>query len=212
MAGVETLNEARSKLAREASRLNARHARGKRLPALILMTDDARDVDWGTAARALPAGSAVVVRHREARARENLARRLRSICAARRVKLLIASDACLAQRVRADGVHVPEKEAARVAPLKARHPQWLITASAHGVKAVASARHADAVLIAPAFATASHPGREALGALRIAALAAEARVGTYALGGVDARSIGRLSAARLSGVALIGGWTVLFRN
>jgi thiamine-phosphate pyrophosphorylase len=207
MAGVETLNEARGKLARWALRLNARDGRG--LPALILMTDDMRDADWTEAVRALPQGSAIVVRHRDGPAREALARRLKPICAARRVKLLIADDAGLAERVRGDGVHVPEKHVARVAPLKALHPHWLVTTSAHNARAVeaASRAGADAVLIAPAFATASHPQRAALGALRLAALAAQARVAAYALGGIDADSIARLSAARLSGVALIGGWT-----
>lgn len=148
------------------------------------------------------------MRHRDARAREALARTLRGLCAARGVRLLIADDAKLALRVRADGVHVPERHLARIAGLKARHPRWFVSASAHGARAIATTRAgADAVLIAPVFATASHPGRRALGALRAAMLASEARIPAYALGGIDTTSVQRVSGARLSGIALIGGWT-----
>jgi len=208
MTGVETPNEARSKLWRKAGQFNARSAR-RTLPALVLMTDDMRDVDWLTAVLALPPETAVIVRHRDAHKRETLARQLRPVCAARRIKLLIADDPALAMRVRADGVHIPERFVARLAALKALHPSWLVTTSAHSARAVdaASRANADGVLIAPVFATASHPGREALGALRLRALCTRSRVAAYALGGIDAKSIQRLAALPLSGVALIGGWT-----
>ncbi|MDZ4866514.1 MAG: thiamine phosphate synthase [Alphaproteobacteria bacterium] len=198
-----SLSEARGKLARVAARLNARHGRG--LPSLILMTDDARDVDWVEAVSALPRGAAVIVRHREPHAREALARRLRGVAVTRGVKMLIADDEALAVRVGADGMHVPQRRAARIAAIKASHPRWLVTASAHGVASVAAARDADAVIVAPVFATATHPGAASLGAVRFALLARGA-LRVYALGGVDAVSVQRLTALRISGVALIGGW------
>lgn len=209
MAVVETPNEARSKIVRIAGRLRARNARGRAVPALVLMTDDERPADWVGAVRALPSGGAVVVRHRDGRERERLARQLRAICAARRIKLLIADDAALALRVRADGVHMPEKRARRIAALRISHPGWLITTSAHSAMAVVAAARwgAHGVLIGPVFATASHPGRDSLGVLRLTALSVQARVAAYALGGVNADSIQRLAALPLSGVALIGGWT-----
>jgi thiamine-phosphate pyrophosphorylase len=198
-----SLDEARGKLARAAARLNARHGRG--LPAFVLMMDDQRKVDWARAVAALPRGAAVILRHRQAHAREDLARRLKPVCAARRIKLLIADDVLLALRVRADGVHVPERHGAKIAAIKAQHPRWFVTASAHGAASVAAARCADAVIIAPVFATASHPGREAFGPVRFAALARGAPV-VYALGGIDARSVQRLAAMPVCGIALIGGW------
>lgn len=209
MTDFETPNEARGKLVRMAAALNARNARGRRLPPIILMTDDARAVDWAGAARALPVGCAVVVRHRDAGRREELARRLRPLCSARRVKLLIADDPGLALRVRADGVHLPQRRASKIATLKALHPHWLVTAAAHDERSAdAAARSgADGVLIAPVFPTASHRGRESLGVLRLAAIASRARRAAYALGGIDAKTIARLMATPLCGVALIGGWT-----
>lgn len=203
MRGVETLNEARGKLARGARRLNAKYGH-PRLPALVLMTDDSRAVNWGAAITALPPGSAIVLRHREADVRASLARLIKPTCRARRLKLLIADDVALAVRVGADGVHVPEARGARVAAIKRAHPSWLVSTSMHGSR-VQHARHADMVLISPVFETASHRGARPLGVMRFASLAQSVR-GAYALGGVDARSIKRLAGLPIAGVALIGGW------
>jgi thiamine-phosphate pyrophosphorylase len=204
MRGVETLNEARGKLAREARRLNVRHG-DPRLPALVLMTDDERTANWSAAIEALPAGAAVILRHRDAEVRAALARLLKPICRVRRVKLLIADDMALAQRVGADGVHIPEARNARLAAAKAAHPNWLVSTSAHSERALVNARHADMVLISPVFETASHVGRRALGVVRFAAIARRVR-GAYALGGIDATSISRLAGLPIAGIALIGGW------
>jgi thiamine-phosphate pyrophosphorylase len=196
-----SLEDRRGKLARAAARLNARNGRG--LPSLVLMTDDTRDADWAEAVSALQRGAAVIVRHREPRAREALARQLRGVTRARGVKLLIADDEALALRVRADGMHVPQRHGAKAAAIKARHPRWLVTVSAHDASAMRV--RADAMIAGPVFATASHPGAVSLGVVQFAAIAGGARR-VYALGGVDAASVLRLAALPLSGVALIGGW------
>ena len=201
------LNEARSKLARHARALNLR--RGPRgVPALVLMTDDARAADWIEAVAALPAGSAVIVRHREAKAREVLARALRGICRQHRVKLLIADDAALAERVGADGVHLPQGHLRLLRGLKLRFPRWLLTAAAHDAAALADAARqgASAVFVSPVFATASHPGARVLGAVRLAALAAHARVPVLALGGIDGDNLRRVAPARVCGAGVIGAW------
>jgi thiamine-phosphate pyrophosphorylase len=201
-----SVNSERGKLARQAAALNTRHARGRGLPAVVLFTDDSRSADWVEAVRALPRGSAVIVRHREARAREALGRLLRPVCRARGVLLLIGDDPALAVRLQADGVHLPEARAYRAAGLKMLRPRWFVTAAAHDLAAVARARRhgADAVFASPAFATASHPGRAALGAVRLAAMTQGASV--YALGGVETKTIRRLNAHRIVGIGSIGGW------
>jgi len=196
-----SLDDKREKLARAAARLNARNGRG--LPSLVLMTDDARTADWLEAVSALPRGAAVIVRHREAHARETLARRLRGVTRARGIKLLIADDEALALRVWADGMHVPQRHGPKAAAIRARHPHWLVTASAHD--AAAARVEADALIVSPVFATASHPGATSLGLARFAELARGGRA-VYALGGIDADSVGRLGAMRICGIALIGGW------
>jgi thiamine-phosphate pyrophosphorylase len=200
-----SMNEAQGKLARYARALNMRHAHGRALPAIVLMTDDTREVDWLAAVASLPPASAVIVRHRDAAAREQLARRLRPICRAGRVALLVADDAALAQRVGADGVHLPEKRIARLPGVRAQNRRWLVTSSAHDAAAVQRARKAEAVFVSPVFATASHPERAALGAVQLAALAREGCF-VYALGGIETKTIRRLVAHRIVGIGLIGGW------
>lgn len=187
--------------------LNLRHGTVG-VPALVLMTDDTRAADWKEAVAALPSGSAVVVRHRNGREREALARAVRGVCRQRRVKLLIADDVALAVRLQADGVHLPEARLARLSGLRARFPHWLLTAAAHDAAALAEAarRGADAVFVSPVFATASHPRAETLGAVRLAALAASVRVPVLALGGVDGDNVQRLTPARVAGVGVIGAW------
>lgn len=199
------MNEGQAKLARQARALNMRHARGRKLPAIVLMTDDARDADWVAAVSALPSGSAVIVRHRNGAARAALARCLRPVCRARRVALLIAADAALAERVGADGVHVPETQAAKLPGIRARNQRWLVTCSAHDAAAVRKARSADAIFVSPVFATASHPEQRALGMTRFAALAGLGGA-IYALGGIETKTIRRLAAHRIVGIGLIGGW------
>lgn len=204
---VQSSNEVRAKLARQARALNLRCGAAG-VPALVLMTDDTRDADWLAAAAALPAGSAVVVRHRDARKREALARSLRAVCARGRVRLLIADDAALALRVRADGVHVPQAQLARIPGLRARHARWLLTAATHDAASVVAAERlgADAVFVSPVFATASHPGGQTLGRVRFAALAARVRIPALALGGIDDARLGELAPARVAGAGVIGAW------
>ncbi len=199
------MNEAQAKLARHARALNMRHARGRGLPAVVLMTDDMREVDWLAAVAALPRASGVIVRHRDAAARERLARQLRPLCRARRVALLIADDPALAQRVGADGVHLPERQADRVPGVKALNRRWLVTCAVHSAAAVQRAAAADAVFVSPVFATASHPERAARGVVRFAALTTT-RIAAYALGGIETKTIRQLRAHRIVGIGLIGGW------
>lgn len=192
---------ARAKLARAAAALNA-HS-GSTLPALVLMTDDERLDDPVAAARALPHGSMVIVRARHDARRAKLAGQLRGIARARQLKLLIANDAGLAVRVGADGIHLSQSHARQAAHWRALHPRWIITAAAHSLSAC-RIRDADALLVAPVFATASHPGANTLGPVRLRIIARQSPRPLYALGGVDAVTATQLSGARLVGFAAIG--------
>jgi thiamine-phosphate pyrophosphorylase len=68
----------------------------------------------------------------------------------------------------------------------------------------AAAIGADAALLSPVFATASHPGAPALGPLAFAVLAGKAPLPVYALGGMTSENARRLNGARLAGIAGIG--------
>jgi thiamine-phosphate pyrophosphorylase len=193
---------ARAKLARAAMRFAAQS--GHALPPLILMTDDERLADLLGAAHALPRGGMVILRTRNAARRADLAGKLRVIAKARTLKLVIAGDPELVARIGADGIHLPQSEAQQAGHWRARHANWIITSSAHSLRATVAARHADAVLVAPVFQTASHPGAATLGAIRLRLIAQQSPLPVYALGGIDAWTVQNLQGAKLAGVAAIG--------
>jgi thiamine-phosphate pyrophosphorylase len=196
----------RESLARAAYGLNASAGR-KDLPPLILMTDENRVPDPVAVARHLPPGSAVIVRHTNARARAELAQALMRIARRFGLSVLIAGDPSLAAAVGATGLHLPEARAGEAAHWRALRPSWLITVAAHSLRALNGAYRAgaDAALLAPVFATASHPGREPLGALRARVMAAHAALPVYALGGINGKTVGRLKDAPFAGIAAIEG-------
>jgi thiamine-phosphate pyrophosphorylase len=169
---------------------------------LVLVTDDSGR-DWAVAAGALPRGSVVLVRARQSGPRAALLESLRHFT---HLRLLVADDPELA--LQADGLHLPERRAREVLHWRARHPGWIITASAHSLKAVIALRDVDAAFLSPVFATRSHPGTVALGPLRAAFIAAAATMPVYALGGVTARNAGLLAPA-FSGIAAIGALSIV---
>ena len=164
---------------------------------LVLFTDESRR-DWLAAARRLPRGSAIVIRSREAKQRAALLERLAPLPG---LKLLVADDPALAQG--ADGLHLPQARAHEAGHWRVRRPDWIITASAHSLRALMTLAHLDAVFLSPVFATASHPGTPPLMPARAAFIAALSPVPVYALGGVTARNASLL-APTFAGIAAIG--------
>ncbi len=164
---------------------------------LVLMTDD-READWAGAARRLPRGSVVVVRGRDAGARRRVAESLHGIA-----PLLIADDPALALAVGAAGLHLPERRMREASHWRVRRPDWIITASAHSLRALMQAGGLDAVFLSPVFATTSHKDAMPLTPVRAALIANHAPVPVYALGGVAARNAALLGPA-FSGIAAIG--------
>ena len=192
-----TLAEAAASLKRSA---------GSALPALILMTDEARLADPLPAARALPTGSAIILRHYGVPERAVLARGLAAIARRRGLVLLVGEDPVLARRVGAAGVHLPERAIRRAGAVRWQR-DWLITAAVHSHAALVSAAAcgADAALLSPVFATASHPEARALGFQRFAALAQASPLPVYALGGIDRAHANLLRSSGAVGIAGIGG-------
>ncbi|HTQ12590.1 MAG TPA: thiamine phosphate synthase [Rhizomicrobium sp.] len=192
-----TAGLARAQLARAAARFGRAG-----LPALVLMTDDERLPDPVAVARRLPRGSLIVVRARKHARREALARALKALTRAKGYKFVVADDPGLAARIGADGIHLTEARAKEAAHWRARRSRWLITAAAHSLRACRAG--CDAVLLSPVFATASHPGAPALGAMRARLIARQSPVAVLALGGIDARTVRRLAGGAFAGVAAIG--------
>ncbi|OJY65924.1 MAG: thiamine phosphate synthase [Sphingobium sp. 66-54] len=186
----------------------ARASRNRaQVPAIWLMTDERiAQADLLHAARRLPRGSAIVLRHYtlDDAARRALFDRLRTIAWRRRCLILLAGDPVQAHAWGADGHHGRTPASARISRAGR---QWLHSAPAHDSAELKAAHRAGAavVLLSPLFATRSHPGGAALGLARFAALARRAPMPAIALGGVrprHARLVGRLGAA---GYAAIDG-------
>jgi len=196
-------------LAERSWRLNRSAGAIPPLPGVLLLTDEKRLPDPLPAAAALPPGSAVVLRHYDAPGRAALATMLQRLCAARRLRLLVANDWRLAAAVGAAGVHLAEGLLPRAPVSRLRARGWLVTAAAHGVPALwrAARAGASAALLSPVFATASHPGARSLGALRFAATVQQAPLPVYALGGIDAGNVRALQESGAVGVAAIAGLT-----
>lgn len=157
------------------------------LPPLLFFTDPVRTpAPWVTATR-LPEGAAVVYRGFGLPEAEAVARRLRRVTAERGVRLLIGLDAALAERVGADGVHLPQRALSAAYSLGARRPDWLITGAVHDAAAAAAARDLHALVLSPVFqvrADDASARRTPLGIEGFARLAACAPAPVYALGGI----------------------------
>lgn len=160
------------------------------------MIDD-RNADWAGAANRLPPGSVVVVRARDAAHRRALAEELFGIAT-----LLIADDPALAADIGAAGLHLPQARMREALHWRVRHPDWIITASAHSLQALMQAQTLDAVFLSPVFATTSHKDAKPLTPVRAAFIAARAPVPVYALGGVTPQNAALLAPA-FSGIAAI---------
>jgi thiamine-phosphate pyrophosphorylase len=180
--------------------MDGRHR--KKLPCLWLMTDERIDASVLLAAAArLPRGRAgIVFRHYRAAPgiRRALFDALRVIARRRRLVLMLAGDARLAAAWRADGVHGCGRRVAR--PL-------LRSRAVHDRGQAVAAVDADLCFVSPLFPTRSHPGAEALGRLRFAALARHVDAPVMAMGGVRAAHQGMLRSIGADGWAAIDGLT-----
>ena len=179
--------------------------RGRRergaIPPLFLFTDH-RVADPVASVRALATLRprklcAVILRGGD---RASLGACLAPLCRQAGIPLLVAGDVRLAHALRA-GLHL--SSARRPTARIARHR--LLSASVHNAAQLRRARRAGAGLIflAPVFPTESHIGARTLGPLSVASLArAAAGARLYALGGVDGRTVRRLS-TRFTGAGAI---------
>ncbi len=172
---------------------------------LVLLTDDLRLPDPLASARALPAGSLVIVRARDSARRAALAVQLHAIAKAGGLILLIADDPHLAVRIGAHGLHLSERRAKEAAYWRARFGHWFVTAAAHSMRAVLNAAAVDAVLLSPVFVTQSHARALPLTPARARLLARQLRTPLFALGGVTADNAALLTG--FAGLAAIGALT-----
>jgi thiamine-phosphate pyrophosphorylase len=177
------------------------------LPRLWLLTDEriAQAALLAAAAR-LPRGAGIILRHYSLHVteRRKLFDAMRVIARRRGLVLLLAGTAGEAAAWGADGWHgrspVRRAWAGRIPPIH--------SAPAHDARELNRARAsgADMVLASPVFATRSHPGSPALGRVRFALLAGQAKgMAVMALGGMNAARGKQVEALGAHGWAAIDG-------
>jgi thiamine-phosphate pyrophosphorylase len=182
-------------------------AQSKMLPHLWLMTDPDRLPDpVGTALR-LSKGSGIVYRSFGRPQALVEALTLADLAKRRGLTLLIGADEALAQRVGADGVHLPERMMGQTKRLRARHPNWIITTAAHSPRALARAARLElnAALISPVFVSQSPSAGRPLGQTRVAEWAYRAKLPVIALGGIGHKNARLLKGTGVWGIAAVDG-------
>lgn len=195
----------REVLSRTAAGFPPRTVRGRTLPNLLFFTDPARVASPEAIAERLPPGSGIVFRAFGAENAVEQGRRLRAIADARGLLLLVGAHPGLAEGVRADGLHMPERLAGEIPKLRAEHGRYLITVAAHDLKAVQAAERAgaDAVIVSPVFPSNSPSAGQPLGLEGLKALASATTLPVYALGGVRADTVGQLAGSGIVGIAAV---------
>ena len=182
----------------------------KGLARLFFFTDPVRTPDPLAIVRRLPRGAGVVYRAFGRPDALPLGRRLVGEARRRQLTFLVGADARLAAALQADGVHLPERMAARARGLKRSRPTWIVTCAAHSQAAIIRARRsaADGLFVSPVFATASPSAGAPLGPLRFAALVRSATLPVLALGGVNQATARRLAGSGAYGLAAVDAFAV----
>ena len=180
------------------------------VPPLLLFTDPERTPKpWDIAAR-MPAGSGVVYRAFGAGDALETAGRLRAVTRDRGMTLLIGLDADLADRVEADGVHLPERALSAAYALSGRRPGWILTGAVHSAQAARAARDLDALVLSPVFPAGGASAVKPTLGLEAVTTASEGRTPVIALGGITASNAGALQGSGAYGLAAIGAMARAF--
>jgi thiamine-phosphate pyrophosphorylase len=170
------------------------------LPRIWLMTDE-RIVDLEAVITRLPRGSGIVFRHHSLYLNERRALfdRVRTLARQRHHVLLLADKPTVARAWRADGAHHRS--------LLVSH--GLRTVAVHNVaeRIVATRVRADLIFVSPVFKTRSHPGKPALGTVRLGIIASTDRRRTIALGGMNPKLTKSLATLKLYGWAAIDAFS-----
>ena len=181
-----------------------------RVPPMLLFTDPERTPrPWDIAAR-MPTGSGVVYRAFGAADALETAERLRAVTRRRGMALLIGLDADLADRVGADGLHLPERALSAAYALSGRRPDWVLTGAVHSVKAALEVRDLDAAVLSPVFAAGGASAAKPPLGLPDLKTAAGGSTRIVALGGITAGNAAELQRSGACGLAAIGGLADVF--
>lgn len=172
------------------------------LPKLWLITDARNDATLERALARLPKGSGLIFRHYHLPPTQRRARfdHLARVAWRFGHVVVLSGDAALAKAWGADGCY---GSAARLS----HGPAMLRLITVHSLQELSQAHRAraDAVLISPLFATASHPAGQNLGPVRWQLLTARSRVPVIALGGITSKRARALHLPRWAAIDGLSG-------
>ena len=177
------------------------------------MTDEVRLPNPLKAISNLPPGSAVIYRHYGVVDRAGFGLTVSKLTRDLGHLFLVAGDRQLAYELDADGTHMPEALSFRLEDgepfRRADGTKGFNTVAAHSADALDRAANmgVDAALLSPIFATQSHPGKDTLGSARGNAMARQAALPVYALGGISEETAQSLEEGAFCGIAAIGALT-----
>ena len=176
------------------------------MPPLLFFTDPIRTPDPEKVVAALPRGSAVVFRAFGSADAQERGGALARAARRRGIAFLVGADVALAIRLRADGLHLPERMVGRSGVTRGLTRRFLVTAAAHSLPAAlrASRSGVDAVVVSIVFASEGHPAGRPMGVLAFTDLARRSGVAVYALGGVNATTAPQLRNSGAIGLAAVG--------
>ena len=167
------------------------------LPSLGLVSDARNDARLERVLARLPRNSGLIFRHYHLAPDERRRRIKQLALIAGRCghTVVLSGPVRLARSWGAAGAYGPPA-------ILARGGAALRLVTAHSLREIAQARRvrADAIVLAPVFPTASHPGREPRGALRFRLLAVRSGVPVLALGGMTARRARSLGGAKWAAI------------
>ena len=175
------------------------------LPEVIFITDQLRVPDGDRVIASLPPSSAVIIRDYDHPEREAYARRMVEVAHSCGIRAIVAGDAGLARKVKADGFHMPEYQLSMRMP--SRHGFSLVTGSAKSQKSRmrAASIGVDMVLCSPIFKTQSHIGLQGMGIHLLSRILEYSPLPVVALGGINEMTLKKLKAMPVAGYAAIDG-------
>ena len=162
--------------------------------------------DAGAGLRAVERGATVVQLRDPGAGGAALLREACRLVPASPVPVVIGARADVAVAAGAAGVHLPEHDLPVAAARRLVGGAALVGRSVHSVAAAvdAEAAGADYVVFGSVFASASHPGRPAVGLEALRRVAAAVRIPVLAIGGIDERRAAACRKAGAAGFAAIG--------
>lgn len=171
----------------------------------IFMSDPERTPDVLRAVARLPEGATFIYRHFGADNAFEMASALRQVCFVRGIQFLIGQDEALARRVGADGLHLPERDLAKGSVLRQRYPDWVLSGAVHHRRNLENIHDLDGIIVSPVFESASASAGELIGIMGLQKIIQSTPCPVFALGGVNAQTVGSLIGVGVAGIAGVSG-------